>query len=78
MKIYYPTMDLKFFHILFEMLSTNLRLDSRDLGYLRYRDLRIDKTRLWNFFSIDREAASAIASRSCQFHDKYADMRIFM
>ena len=42
MKIYDPTMDLKKrFHITFEMLSLNLRLDSRDLKYLRYRDLKI-------------------------------------
>ena len=44
MKIYDPTADLKTCcHISFEMLSSNLRLDSRDLGYLRHHGLKIDK-----------------------------------
>ena len=44
-KIYDPTSDLKTCcRISFEMLSSNIRSDSRDLEYLRYRDLEIDKT----------------------------------
>ena len=39
--IYDPTPDLRTrCHILFEMLSSNLRSNSRDLEYLRYRDLK--------------------------------------
>ena len=45
-KIYYPTTDMKSYcHISFDMLSSDLRSDSIDLEYLRYRDLKIDKTR---------------------------------
>ena len=45
-KIYDPTPDMKTCcHISFEMLSSNLRSDSIYLEYLRYRDLKIDKTR---------------------------------
>ena len=41
-KIYDPTPDMKTrYHISFEMLSSDLRLDSRDLNELRYCDLRI-------------------------------------
>ena len=46
MKIYDPTSDMKTrCHISFEILSSNLRSDSIDLKYLRYSDLKIDKTR---------------------------------
>ena len=45
MKIYDPTPDMKTcHHISFEMLSPNLCFDSRDLGYLKYYDLKSDKT----------------------------------
>ena len=41
MKIYDPTLDLKTrCHISFDILSSNLRSDSRDLKYLRYSDLK--------------------------------------
>ena len=41
-KISDPTPDMiTFCHISFEMLSSKLRSDSRDLKYLRYRDLKI-------------------------------------
>ena len=41
-KIYYPTSDMKTrCHILFEMLSSNLRSDLRDLKDLSYCDLKI-------------------------------------
>ena len=59
-KIYDPTPDLKeFCHISFEMLSSNLRLDCRDLRYLICIDSKIDKP-------IDDIFVSSIASVTCQ------------
>ena len=41
-KIYDPTQDMKTrYHISFEMLSSNLHSDLRDLKELRYCDLKI-------------------------------------
>ena len=40
-KIYDPTPDMKTsYHISFEMLSSNLRLDSKDLNELMYCDVK--------------------------------------
>ena len=78
-KIYDLPTDLKTCcHNLFEMLSSNLHLDSKDLGYFRYCDLKEIKPVDNVFFFIDCEPASSIAICSFQLNDKYADMRIFM
>ena len=57
MKILDPTTDMKTCsQISFEMLSSNLGLDSSDLGYLRYHDFKIDQNPLI-MFSFHRSQA---------------------
>ena len=59
-KIYAPTPDMETrYHISFEMLSSNLLSDLRDLKYLRYRDLKI-RYNLSITFSFHRSRARFI------------------
>ena len=58
MKIYDPASYLKACgHILFEMLSSNLRPDWIDLRYLRYIDSEVEKTANDFFCCVNHERA---------------------
>ena len=71
MKIYYPTLDLKTRGpISFDMINANLRPDHIDLIYLRFIDLKVEKT-------IDEIFVASIVSVLCRLQGRYSYIRKF-